>query len=308
MRMKLIAVISLGVLIFTAGSVAGDEGNGGQGGAFLRTPVGARPSGMGNAFVSVSDDANALYFNPGGLYQIKGAIFGGMYSLMSMDRSHYQGSFIYSDERFGALGLMFTGFGVSDIDGRDGQGNPTQRFSDSEVAFSLGYGRQLFRFLGVGGSFKYLDHSLKDRKATGFGFDVGAHCRIEIEHPLLNSVRLGMSASNLGAKLKWNTDLSHEDEIPFTIRFGTGFDFKFDGIEILLTLEGSQTSGESSYKFHGGVEIWLYKILALRAGLDDKDLTFGASIKYQRIQFDYAFCPDILNEGATSKIGIQVAF
>ena len=108
--------------------------------------------------------------------------------------------------------------------------------------------------------------------------------------------------------MKWNTDSSHQDEIPFTIRFGTGFDFEFDRIEILLTLEGSQTSGESFYKFHGGVETWLYKIFALRAGLDDKDLTFGTSIKHQQIQFDYAFCPDILDEGATSKIGIQVGF
>ena len=307
MRIKLTAIMSLTALLLIAGYAAGDKGGGGQGGAFLKIPVGARPSGMGNAFVSVSDDANALYFNPGGLYQTKGAIFDGTYSLMSMDRTHYQGSFIYSDERFGALGLMFTGFGVSDIDGRDGQGNPTQKFNDSELTFSLAYGRQLFRFLGVGASLKYLDHSLKDNKATGFGFDLGVHCRIEVENPHLNSVRLGMSATDLGAKLKWNTGSSHEDEIPFTIRFGTGFDLKFDGVETLLTLEGSHTSGESS-RFHCGVEAWFYRILALRAGLDDKDLNFGASIRYQQIQFDYAFCPDILGEGATSNIGIQVEF
>jgi hypothetical protein len=262
---------------------------------------------MGNAFVAVSDDANALYFNPGGLYQIQRFAFGAMYSLMSMGRNHYQGSFIYSDESLGSFGLMFIGFGVSNIDGRDIGGNPDTKFDDSEVAFSLGYGRQILPFLGAGTSLKYLSHSLKDNKATGFGFDIGVHSKIEIKNPYLNSIRLGISASNLAAKLKWNTDSSHKDKIPSTLRFGSGFDVKFDNCEILVALDGSQTLDES-FMFHGGVEVWLYKTLAVQTGLDGNNFNFGASIKYNRFRFDYAFCPDALKEGATSKIGIRMEF
>lgn len=307
MRKKIIIIISLVGVCFTAGSVGANEGSGGQGGAFLRVPIGARPAGMGNAFVAVSDDANALFFNPGGLYQIPRFAFGAVYSLMSMGRNHYQGSFIYSNESLGSFGLMFTGFGVSDIEGRDRAGNPDTKFDDSEVAFSLGYGRQLFSFLGVGSGLKYLSHSLENNKATGFGFDIGVHSKIEIKNPYLNSIRLGISATNLGAKLKWNTGSSHKDKIPSTLRFGSGFDFKSNNIELLVAFEGSQTSNES-FKFHGGVETRLYGTLGLLAGLDAEDFNFGASIKYNRFKFEYAFCPDVLEQGATSRIGIQVEF
>jgi hypothetical protein len=304
---KSIAIISLAAMLFTARSLGAVEGSGGQGGAFLRVPIGARPASMGNAFVAMADDANALYFNPGGLYQIKRFTLGVTYSLMTMDRNHYQGSFIYSDKTLGSFGLMFTGFEISDIDARDSQGNPDGKFDDSEIAFSLGYGRKLLTFLGVGGSFKYLNHCLKGNKATGFGFDIGAHSKIEIQNSFLNSIRLGMSASNLGAKLKWDTGSSHEDEIPSTFRFGSGFNFKFDKIEILVALDGSQTSDES-FKFHSGAETWFYNTFALQAGLDGGHFNFGASLKLDRFRFDYAFCPDELEEGATSKIGIQVEF
>ncbi|MCK4404083.1 MAG: PorV/PorQ family protein [candidate division Zixibacteria bacterium] len=307
MPKKLIAIIALVFVVFSVRSLDAVEGKGGQGGAFLRIPVGARPAGMGNAFVSISDDANAMYFNPGALYQIKGFTFGTMWSLMSMDRNHYQGSFIYSNKRFGSFGLMIGGFQVSNIDGRDKEGKPTGEFKDSEMAFSVGYGRQLFRFLGLGASFKYLNHSLKDKDANGLGFDLGAHSRIEIANSSLSLIRVGISISNLGAKLKWNTDSSHEDEIPTTLRFGAGFDLTFDRVRILLALEGSQTTDES-FKFHGGIETYLYKTLGLRFGLNAEDISFGASLKYNLLQFDYAFCPDVLEEGATSKIGIQVEF
>ena len=88
MYKKLIAILVTVCIICTAGSVLASEGQGGQGGAFLRIPIGARPAGMGNAFVSVSDDANALYFNPGGLYQIKGISLGAMWSFMSIKKGY----------------------------------------------------------------------------------------------------------------------------------------------------------------------------------------------------------------------------
>ncbi len=304
---KSVGAIVLVCLVFTAGSVVGAEGKGGQGGAFLRIPIGARPAGMGNAFVSISDDANAMYFNPAGLYQIKSTVLGAMYSLMSMDRNHYQGSVVYSHEGVGSFGLMINAFGVSGIGGRDSQGNPTGDFADSEMAASFGYGKRILPFLGVGVGFKYINHSLKDNFASGFGFDFGVHSRIELERSALQLIRLGASISNLGARLRWDTASSHSDEIPMTARVGAGFDLSFSGHGVVLAFEGSQTTGES-FNLHVGVEAYLYRTLALRLGLDAGDMVFGTSLRYKLFQLDYAFCPDVLEEGATSRIGIQVVF
>ena len=41
----------------------------------LKSGLGARPLGMGGAFTAVSDDINAIYYNPAGL---SGQIFGVM--------------------------------------------------------------------------------------------------------------------------------------------------------------------------------------------------------------------------------------
>ena len=149
---------------------------------------------------------------------------------------------------------------------------------------------------------------LKDNKATGFGFDVGAHSKIKVKkYSPLNSICLGISLKDLGIKLKWDTDSSYKDKVPLTMCFGTGLDFRLKKIPILAVLEGSKTSDEG-FKVHFGVETWPYKILGLRAGLDDKDLSLGFSLKYRQIQLDYAFCSDILDEGATNKIGLQAKF
>lgn len=295
------------ILSAAIGVSLADEGDGGHGGAFLRIPVGARPAGMGNAFASVADDASTLYFNPGGLYQTEGSLVGAMYSIMSLDRSHFQGSFIHTHEEYGTFAVMATKFGVSDIDGRDVQGNPTGTFDDSELAFSFGYGREIIDRVGVGGAFKFLRHTLDENKATGIGFDVGAHSVVPVTHDIFKSIRLGVSASNLGSSLEWDTGSSHQDDIPSTLRIGTGFDLTFREIGFLIALEGSRTSDEST-EFHGGVEAWLFDILGLRTGADDGNINFGVSVLYERFRLDYALSADRLEEGATSKIGVQMGF
>ncbi len=43
--------------------------------AFMDIGSGARPSGMGKAFVAISDDVNALHYNPAGLVQVQKFMF-----------------------------------------------------------------------------------------------------------------------------------------------------------------------------------------------------------------------------------------
>ena len=38
---------------------------------FLRIPVGARAASMGEAYTSISNDASAMFWNPGGIARVK---------------------------------------------------------------------------------------------------------------------------------------------------------------------------------------------------------------------------------------------
>lgn len=295
--MKKITLITLVIGLIFSVCLFAEDGLGGQAGAFLRIPVGARPSGLGNAFVAIADNANAAFWNPGGLYQIETTTLGAMYSMMTMDRHHYAGSFIYPYNS-GTFSIMWNNFGVSDIDGRDIDGNPTSLFSDNETSISFGYCYYLPAEIGIGANFKYLIHSIAENNATGIGFDFGIHKKI-------TNLRIGASVSNLGAKMKWDTDSSLEEEIPTTVRAGAACEFEH--LPVLICAEISKNANEDPV-YHFGSEVTLLKALILRGGFNKGDVNFGASIKLTKYQIDYAYCPDVLNEGITSKFGLQISF
>ena len=271
-----------------------------QAGAFLRLPVGARPAGLGDTFVAIADDANAVFWNPGGMYQIEVITVGGMYNIMSMDRHHYKGSIIYPYSKVSTFALMWNCFGVSNIDGRDENGNPTETFSDNEMSITMGYCYKLPTDIGLGANFKYLMHTLQDNQATGIGFDIGIHKKI-------SDFSLGSSISNLGANLKWDTNSCLEEEIPTTIRAGVAYIVRFGKIPVLLSAEISKNA-EESVVIHCGSEVTLLKLLQLRAGLNKEDINFGLSVKVSNISVDYAIVSDFLDDGVTSKIGLQIGF
>lgn len=52
--------------------------------------VGARPMGMGGAFVAVADDANATFWNPAGLTNLKAAGVTWMRAVTNHDTAHFQ--------------------------------------------------------------------------------------------------------------------------------------------------------------------------------------------------------------------------
>lgn len=65
--MKQVPVLSIltAVLILITAATAGAQSNAAV--LYLRVAAGARPAGMGEAFVSIADDATATYWNPAGL-------------------------------------------------------------------------------------------------------------------------------------------------------------------------------------------------------------------------------------------------
>ncbi|MDI6641901.1 MAG: hypothetical protein QME68_06285, partial [Elusimicrobiota bacterium] len=57
-------------VVFSSNYIFAESQKGTSTAIFLRMTPGARPSGMGNAFVGLSDDINALWFNPSGTTQL----------------------------------------------------------------------------------------------------------------------------------------------------------------------------------------------------------------------------------------------
>jgi hypothetical protein len=298
----LVSVIALPLWTIPA---AGNGSAGASAAAFLRHPVGARPAGMGGAFTAVADDANALYFNPGALTRTEWLSAQGSSAFLSMDRSHYEGVVVLNMPELAAFGLSVNRFGITDIDRRDASGNPAGTFDDSELALTVGAGRQLLPNLSVGASFRYLRHSLADVDASGFGFDVGAHSRFDVDMQYVRAVSVGLSFSNLGAELEWDTPSSHTDEVDMTRRLGVAVEaVATEEIQLLAAIDGVKT-GDLDAEFHLGAEAWFREMLALRVGYNDVDAAFGASVKLRGVRLDFVYTPDELDEGATKGISLH---
>ena len=300
--------------LFTSLAFASEDFAGGQGGAFLRIPVGARPAGLGNAFTAIADDGSAPFFNPAGLCQIKGTRFGAMYNVMSLDRMSYQASLIVGSSRNAALAVTFNSIGVNDIIECDPVSGPTGNFfSSNDMVLGISAGGKIISLLSFGAGAKYMTQSIDDNKATGFAFDLGAMVMTPVSSGLIKQLRIGASLLNFGGKMKWDTDSDHEDTILPMLRLGASTDLQLTSFDMIGTAEISQSLGregdqKNDFKLHLGVEGWLAKLFAVRAGLDGEDFTMGASILFGDFRFDYAYSPDFLDEGVTHKLAIDLGF
>jgi len=308
--LSFIAILGL----FTSFAFAEENLAGGQGGAFLRIPVGARPAGLGNAFTAIADDGSAPFFNPAGLCQIKGTRMGAMYNIMSLDRMNYQASIIVGSKRNSALAITFNSFGVGDIkECLPGQGPSGDTFSASDMAIGISAGGKIIPLLSLGAGAKYITQSIDENKATGFAFDLGALVTSPVSSGLIKQIRCGASLMNFGGKMKWDTDSDHEDELLPTLRLGASADLQLTSFDVIGTADVSQSLGregdqKNDFKLHLGVEGWLANLFAIRAGLDGEDFTMGASILFGDFRFDYAYITDYLDEGATHKLAIDLGF
>ena len=176
-----------------------------------------------------------------------------------------------------------------------------------ELTISLGVCKSIGKLLGLGFTVKYLNHSLQDEEAKGFGYDVGLLFNIGFDSKIFHSLRFGIMAQDIGSSIEWDTESSTKEEIPLTMRIGCALDCKVKGEPLLVTFDVSQTTDEKMI-FHAGIETWIFNLLALRCGLNDETVNFGASFKIKAFQIDYAYCPDIFESEATNRFGAQISF
>ena len=291
------------VLMGSFPAFAGEEGSGGQGGAFLRIGIGARALGMGGAFTAIADDATATYWNPGGLGQMNSRQLAAMYSIMSLDRTHNFISYVQPLGSAGTFGISWINFGVAKIDGRDSYGNPTGDFSDSEMAFMVSYGKGFANIFYIGGSAKYLMHSFAHSRAFGFGFDIGALLKVS------DVISIGAVVQDIRSSIRWDTFSGHEDTFPTQVRLGAALSPKLIPITLAAEIE---KGGEREPKYRAGVEYWLLKTLAVRGGYSSKGLTASGSVRVPagmlKLQLDYAFSTDKLDEEAVHRMSLILEF
>ena len=199
---------------------------------FLKISPGARPSGMGEAFVALADDATATWWNPAGL-AFQNA------SELTLMHANWLPQFHLSDlyfdfvgyvntvEDWGTFGgnIIFMNYG--DIPRTDEIGNDLGTFSAFELATTAAYGSQVNENLGLGISIKFVYSHLSplgagQEKGSGiasvFALDIGTLYKV----PAIPKLQLGANLSNMGPKIAY-IDRAQADPLPTNLKMGLAY-------------------------------------------------------------------------------------
>ncbi len=272
MKMRLTALS----LLVVAGTTCSNAGSGTTY-DFLRNDVGARAAALAGSFVSVTEDATVLFYNPAALTTLgspQGSL-GFFKHLLDINSGYVSYSQPIADIGTVGGGVIFTNYGS--FDETDDIGNTLGTFSASDLALVAGFSSLLDENLSYGVNLKFIYSRIAGYSSTGLAGDVGILYRVPDSR-----VTLGASIRNIGAQL--SSYLSTKEDLPVDVAIGASVVPR--GLPLLLNLnfhklnEEVDTFGDRFRAFSIGGEFTLSRVLQLRFGYDNerrKELKIGTS-------------------------------
>jgi opacity protein-like surface antigen len=175
---------------------------------FLEIGYGAAGNSLGDAYVSLSNDVSAIYWNPAGLAQMSRS------EAMFVTQPWIAGI----NTTFGAVGIVVPSFGTigasiilmdygemdeTTVNMPEGTG---EKFNARDMAINLSYARNLTEWFSVGASGKYITSTISHESASAFACDLGVLIKTNFFSPAHGNehgLNIGMSISNYGTTLKY---------------------------------------------------------------------------------------------------------
>ncbi|MBE0570455.1 MAG: PorV/PorQ family protein [Ignavibacteriaceae bacterium] len=306
MKMKFITVYLILIASFTFAQGGGIDKVGTTSFQFLKVMPGARSTGMGEAFVSVVNNSDAVFWNPGALVEVNKFDVSIYYVDWFLDVSQLALATAYTIESFGTLALQLQMNNVGDIpitrvdylyrDPVTGIYNPGLTGETMSPGFFVGgisYAKSLTDKFSFGLSFKVAYEDLYAESASSWMFDGGL-----IYKTGFRSIVVAVALRNFGQEVKF---VNREYPLPQVLTFGISANLfapdnsliaDIDNQTLLLAYNLSQPR-DYSQQHNVGAEYSFYDMFFLRAGYkinyDEEGLTLGAGVGYQGYRVDYSF-------------------
>ena len=233
--------------------------------AFEFKPPAARPISMGGAYVGLSDDTNAIDYNPAGLRQISSFLLSSNYSLLySVEGLNYsQFKIALPLNKYGCMGIGYSDFGPSEY---------------KERIFVLSHSIGQLKSMLFGYSIKLMNVRIQEYGSDSvFGLDAGILANIS------NKLNLGIVVKNInGPKISNGREKLDEE-------FSAGILYRpLNNINFVLDL--NKVLGQITC-VNIGTEFNVVDYLALRIGVQTNPSKYnmGFGINYNKIFFDYCY-------------------
>jgi len=289
--------------------------------AFLGIDIGARAAAVGGAFVAISDDLTAIYWNPAGISRLKSWQVAFMQSEMIASTNFAWGAMLIPLNRLGAIALSVTSLSHDDMEIRtieepEGTG---EFFSAGDLALGLSYAINLSDRFSIGFNGKFIHSQIFNASASAIGFDVGT-----LFITSFNGLRIGATIINFGQKMQMKgRDLiilvdpapdkfgsndrivseiqTGSFDLPLAFRAGIAMDvLRIKNSRLTVSLEAFNPS-DNAESVNAGMEFLFSDYAAIRFGYkslfkDDSEEGFagGGGVKFNlldgaRIVVDYSY-------------------
>lgn len=293
---KKLLIVSILLSLWTTLSHARHD----TGAEFLTFGIGARASGMGEAFVAVADDVTTTYWNPAGLGFMRkkelSVMHNSLYKDITDDIFHDFISYSYPLEmdRTIAGSLIFFHSGTHPITKYNDslqQIETIGKFHTYDLATVLSYAQLMTENLSFGANLKYIYSKFHNIKGKGYACDLG----ILYKGPVQGLI-LGAKLENLGTKLSY-IDRHQADSLPLNLKIGTSYNWCYDkNNRFVCALDINKPFYDNFIGSNIGLEWYLDERFIGRLGHYDKGgglkgITYGAGIKINQWQFDFANVP-----------------
>lgn len=267
---------------------------------FLRLEVGARLAALSGSSVSLTDDANMLFSNPGTLPTLSKATASAGFLKHLLDVN--SGNVVYGqsigDAGTVAGGIVFVDYGS--FDETDRSLNVLGSFGARDLALVTGWGMALNERTSVGASLKFIYSSIASYSSSALGLDLGVLYQIPEER-----ITIGASLLNAGTQL--GTYAGTRESLPLELKAGMSIQPQHMPAILSLTFHKLNEADDGFFSrfssFSIGAEFLLSENIRLRAGYNNERRTdlklgtstglagfaFGGGVRISSYLVDYAF-------------------
>lgn len=283
----------------------------------LRFGVGGRASGMGEAFVGLADDAEAIFYNPAGLSQLKKQEAMLVYAPLSVegeengDMSQFHLAYAHPLNKWGTLGIGIFRMKIGKIETNVTYDPILEKYIGEGVvdiyedAFTLSYSYPLTEklFAGINGKYIY-SHLSNDFTGKAWTYDLGL-----LWHTPLSGLALGVNWENDG-EIGYE-QAAQKDPLPGNLRYGFSYKAWEDkNNKVIVTGDINKYQVEDLVPINLGIEWDIANSLFVRLGYFNKDrkfdgldwkqtgvaeeregYTWGFGLKYGSWNFDFSSVP-----------------
>ncbi|MBN1894370.1 PorV/PorQ family protein [bacterium] len=212
MKIKILLIVTAGMLAWAGSGMAGGRRLGTAGGAELMIPIGARNVGIGNSNIANITGMEAMYANPAGMAVLPNVEFGVNYTTYFADMTITNFNIGSRAGSLGVIGIGIQAMNIGEIPvttilNPEGTG---EVLKPNFMILTGSFARKFTDRINFGFNARFVSEQLEDMKANALAFDIG------LQYHSSMGIDVGVAMRNYGSGIRFDgTSIDFDSDIPY---------------------------------------------------------------------------------------------